>query len=150
MVNKVNNKGTNALLQIETGNLATMREEEWMGKKKEIKEVIVILREEAYRAQNAIKIKEIKEVIEQRCQHFQNNQRKMIDSLTNNQKKSIQIDRIMVIADQGKHIVTDPTEVKKEVNKYYTKAFRRRKTDFERLNESWKKQYEPRDYIEQE
>ncbi len=74
----------------------------------------------------------------------------MIDSLTNNQKKSIQIDRIMVTEDQGKHIVTDPTEVKKEVNKYYTKAFRRRKTDFERLNESWKKQYEPRDYIEQE
>ncbi len=39
MVNKVNNKETNTLLQIETGNLATMREEEWMGKKKEIKEV---------------------------------------------------------------------------------------------------------------
>ena len=34
MVNKVNNKGTNTLLQIETGNLATMNEEEWMGKKK--------------------------------------------------------------------------------------------------------------------
>ena len=39
---------------------------------------------------------------------------------------------------------------KRKLEKYYTKAFKRRKTDFERLNKSWKKQYEPRSYIEQE
>ena len=56
----------------------------------------------------------------------------------------------MVTTEQDKYIETNSKEIKNEVEKYFTKAFKRRKTDFERLNESWKKQYEPRSYIEQE
>ncbi len=95
-------------------------------------------------------MKEINEAVEQRCQYFQNNQRKMIDFLTNNPKKSIQINRIMITTEQDKYIETEPKEVRKEVEKYFTKVFKRRKTDFERLNESWKKQYKPRSHIKQE
>ena len=47
-----------------------MKETKWKEKKKEIKEVIAILREEAYRAQNSIKIKKINKAIEQRYQYF--------------------------------------------------------------------------------
>jgi len=150
IIKEFNNKTENIMLQIETNNLTTMEATEWKEKNKEIKEVIAALKEEAYRAQNTIKMREINKAIEQRCQHFQDNQRKMIDSLTNNSKKSIKIDRVMITTKQNQFIETDPKKVKKEVKEYYTKAFKRRKTDFERLNESWKKQYESRSHIEQE
>src|SRR5438552_18318914 len=100
MVRKFNKEVKNAGLYIGEENYMTIKEAKWKEKKKEIKEVIVILREEAYRAQNSIKMKEINKAIEQRCQYFQNNQRKMIDSLTNNSKKSVQINRVMVITEQ--------------------------------------------------
>src|SRR5438552_9547428 len=128
----------------------TIKKAKWKEKKKEIKEVIAILIEETYRAQNSIKIKKINKAIEQRCQYFQSNQRRIIDLLTNNSKKSVQINRVMVTTEQDKYIETNPKEIKNEVEKYFTKAFKRRKTDFKRLNESWKKQYEPRNYIKQE
>ena len=56
----------------------------------------------------------------------------------------------MVTTEQDKYIKTNSKEIKNEVEKYFIKAFKRRKTDFERLNESWKRQYKPRSYIEQE
>src|SRR6266513_1124005 len=90
---KFNSELKNTILRIEIGSLTMGGENKWREKKKEIKEVIATLREEAYRTQNSIKLKEINEAIEQRCQHFQSNQRKMIDSLTNSSKKSVQIDR---------------------------------------------------------
>jgi CRISPR/Cas system-associated endoribonuclease Cas2 len=95
-----------------------------------------LLREEAYRVQNSIKMKEINKTIKQRCQYFQSNQRRMINLLTNNSKKSVQINRVMVTTEQNKYIETNPKEIKNEVEKYFTKVFKRRKTDFKRLNES--------------
>ena len=68
-------------------------------------------------------MREINKAIEQRCQYFQNNQRKMIDSLTNNPKKSIQIDRVMITTEQDKYIETDPKKVKKEVRKILYQSF---------------------------
>ena len=147
---KFNSELRNTTLRIEIDNLMGGGEVKWREKKKEIKEVITTLREEAYRTQNSIKLKEINEAIEQRCQYFQSNQRKMIDSLTNSSKKSVQIDRVMVAKGQDKYIEMDPREICKEVEEYYIKAFKRRKSDFERLDTKWKKQYEPRDYIKQE
>ena len=108
------------------------------------------LREECYRIENLAKTKAINEAIIQRCQDFQDNQRKMINSLTNTQKKSIKIDRIMVTTEQEKFIETRPQEISKQVEDYYIKAFGRRKANFNRLDKGWKEQYEPRDYIEQE
>jgi hypothetical protein len=150
MIRKFNKEIENTILRIEEEDLTTIEETKWKEKKKEIKEITTILREEAYRTQNAIKMKEINKAIEQRCQYFQNNQRRMIDSLTNNPKSLVQIDRIMVTTEQNKYIETDSKKIKKEVEGYFTKAFKRRKTDFKRLSESWKKQYESRSYIEQE
>jgi hypothetical protein len=149
MIEKFNKEVKNTILRIDKNSLATIEEAKWGEKRKEIKEIITALKEEAYRIQNSSKMKEINEAVEQRCQYFQNNQRKMIDSLTNNPKKSIQINRIMITTEQDKYIETEPKEVRKEVEKYFTKVFKRRKTDFERLNESWKKQYEPRSHIKQ-
>jgi hypothetical protein len=150
IIEKFNKEVKNTILRIDKNSLATIEEVKWGEKRKEIKEIITVLKEEAYRIQNSSKMKEINEAVEQRCQYFQNNQRKMIDSLTNNPKKSIQINRIMITMEQDKYIETEPKEVNKEVEKYFTKVFKRRKTDFERLDKSWKKQYEPRSYIEQE
>jgi ribonuclease HI/endonuclease/exonuclease/phosphatase family metal-dependent hydrolase len=149
-IRKFNKEIDNTILRIEEEDLTTIEEIKWKEKKKEIKEITITLREEAYITQNVAKMKEINKAIEQRCQYFQDNQRKMIDSLTNNPKNMIQIDRIMVTTEQNKYIETDPKKIKKEVEGYFTKAFKRRKTDFERLSESWKQQYEPRSYIEQE
>ena len=86
-IRKFNKEIDNTILRIEEEDLTTIEEIKWKEKKNEIKEITITLREETYRTQNVAKMKEINKAIEQRCQYFQDNQRKMIDSLTNNPKK---------------------------------------------------------------
>jgi hypothetical protein len=138
----------NPILKISENNYSAIKDIQWNEWKKEIKGTISALREECYRIENSTKLKAINEAIIQRCQDLQNNQRRVINSLTNNWKKSIKIDRIMVTTEQNKYIHDRPEEVNKRVEDYYTKAFGRRKANFKRLNKSWKDQYEPREYIE--
>ena len=140
----------NPALKIQKNDNTTIENIQWGEWKKDIREVTLALREECYRIENLAKTKAINEAIIQRCQDFQDNQRKMINSLTNTQKKSIKIDRIMVTTEQEKFIETRPQEISKQVEDYYIKAFGRRKANFNRLDKGWKEQYESRDYIEQE
>ena len=128
----------NPILKISENNCSAIKNIQWSKWKKKIKGTISALREECYRIENSIKLKAINEAITQRCQNLQNNQRRVINSLTNNWKKSIKIDRIMVTTEQNKYITTEPKEVNKRIEDYYTKAFGRRKANFKRLNKSWK------------
>jgi len=76
----------------------------------------------------------------------------MISSLTNKYKTSVVIDRIMIKDEirNCKYITTQPQKVSKQVENYYKQAFKKRKTNFGSLNKSWKDQYEPRPYINQQ
>ena len=47
-----------------------------------------------------------------------------------------------------KFISTDPAKIKLQVEKYYLQAFKKRNFNFQQLSEDWKKQYEPRNYID--
>jgi hypothetical protein len=76
----------------------------------------------------------------------------MISSLTDSFKTSVKIDRILVTdnlaspADQiniTNYISTQSQVIKQQVKNYYSKAFQKRKTNFNSLNEEWKNQYEP-------
>jgi hypothetical protein len=121
---------------------------DWLAWKKEIKEAILPIKEKCIRAENQTRNKQIESAIAQRCINFKENQKKMISSLTNSYKDSICIDRIMVDQEEdNKFITTNPTTIKQQVEDYYTKAFKKRKSNFQQLNDEWKKQYEPRDYI---
>ena len=67
----------------------------------------------------------------------------MINSLINNYHERIQIDRLKIIDFDGKeYITTDPRKIKKGVEEYYNKTFKRRKSNYNNLNAEWKKQYE--------
>jgi exonuclease III len=95
--------------------------------------------------------KEIKEAIDERCLNLQINQRKIVQSLTNNFQEKIQIDRIKVRDTQGEeYIETLDKEVLKQTEEHYKKAFGKRATNFQSLSKSWKDQYKPRNFIKQE
>jgi hypothetical protein len=49
-----------------------------------------------------------------------------------------------------KYITTQPQKVSRQVESYYKQAFKKRKTNFKSLSKSWKDQYKPRKYIEQQ
>ena len=82
----------------------------------------------------------------------------MIRSLTGNFGTKVNIDRIMMTKEtidskgnncQFKYITTKPHEVKSQVEEYYTKAFGKRRSNFESMSKSWRDQYKPREYIEE-
>jgi len=118
--------------------------------KNEIKEIIQALKEESIRSDNYIQSKQIEKAITQRCLDFKDNQKRMISSLTDNPKKSVNIDRIMI--EKGNNndnfISTNPTTIKDQVEEYYQQAFKKRNSNFHQLSDKWKKQYEPKKYID--
>ena len=72
----------------------------------------------------------------------------MISSLTNQHKSSVHIDRIVVEQENKPgYISTEPDEIKKQVEEYYSQAFKKRNTNFQQLNKEWKDQYKPKEYI---
>ena len=72
----------------------------------------------------------------------------MINSLTNNYTNKIQIDRItkLNLDNNTKFIITNPDEIHNKVKKYYN-IFRRRKSNFNNLDNFWKNQYESLSHI---
>ena len=61
----------------------------------------------------------------------------MIISLIDNYRETVQIDRIKVLDNDGNEYITiELKEIKKEVENYYKKAFKRRKANFNNLNQS--------------
>ena len=94
---------------------------------------------------------EIKKAIQERCRNLKENQRKVVQGLTNNFRSKISIDRIRIQDDLGREYITvDKKEILCQTEAYYKKAFKKRNCNFESLDEEWKKQYEPLDEVKEE
>src|SRR5438876_11335026 len=74
----------------------------------------------------------------------------MINSLTDQKKGNIILDRILVKNQQNIHISTDPSEILKITKEYYEEAFKTRSSNFDLLNEEWKEEYSPKTKIKEE
>ena len=130
-----------------TSNISDTPWKEWINN---LQENIQTIKEVNYREEAIIKEKEIKKAIEKRCLDLENNQKRMINSLTGQKKNNITLNRILIKDQQSIHISTDPQEVLKETAKYYKEAFKTRNSNYELLNEDWKKEYLPKSYIKKE
>lgn len=81
--------------------------------------------------------KEIKKAIEDRCLDLQRNQSRIVQTLTNNFRDKITIDRIKVKNAQGvEYIETLGEEILQQTENYYKKTFRKRNSNFKDLEES--------------
>lgn len=148
LIEKFNNKKISAWPINQHHDIQDINMATWISWKKDIKETIQMLKEESIRIENQKTDKSIKEAIIQRCANLKESPGKMISSLTNQHKSSVYIDRIVIKQDGGsEYISTDPAETKKQVENYYTQAFGKRKSNFQRLSKEWKKEYRPKDYI---
>jgi len=116
--------------------------------KTQIVENINILKKINYREESLIREKEIKKSIEKRCQNLLTNQRRMINSLTNQKKNNILLNRILVKDTQEPYIATNKKEVLETTQKHYEEAFKTRSSNFDFLNEDWKREYMPIQDIE--
>jgi hypothetical protein len=69
---------------------------------------------------------EIKKAIQERCRNLQENQRKVVQGLTNNFRSKINIDRIRIQDDLGREYITiDREEILHQTEAYYKKAFKK-------------------------
>jgi len=92
---------------------------------------------------------EIQKAIEVRCKNLKNNQRRIVQTLTNNFRDKIIIDRIKIIDEENKEYLTiDKEEILNQTELYYQEAFRKRNSNFDLLDDQWKKQYEPKPEIQ--
>src|SRR5438552_7386701 len=121
--------------------------EEW---KVNIQENIKAIKEVNLREEAIIKEKEIKKAIQKRSQDLKDNQRRMINSLTNQKKGNIILDKILVKDQQSIHISTDSSEILKITKEYYKEAFKTRSSNFNLLNEEWKEEYLPKTNIKED
>jgi ribonuclease HI/endonuclease/exonuclease/phosphatase family metal-dependent hydrolase len=149
LIEDFNNKKTMIWPIKQYDDMEKINEETWIAWRKDIREIVQVLKEESIRKENQETNKQIKKAIAQRCLNLKESPKKMISSLTDQYKQTIKIDRIIVKGEDGaEHITTDPSEVKTQVNKYYSQAFKKRSSRFQQMGKEWKEQYKPRDYID--
>ena len=131
-------------------NTSNLSEIQWKDWKAQIKRNIKAVKEVNYREEAYIREKEIKKAISSRCQDLQSNQRKMINSLTNQKKNTILLDRIIVKDPLEPYIATDANKVLQTVQQHYEESFKRRNSNFDLLSEEWKNEYLPNPRINSE
>ena len=125
--------------------------EEWTNIKAQIDMAIQFLKKTSYKEEKKRMNKEIKEAIQKRCSDLQTNQRRTIQALTNSFRDKIIIDRLKIMETETKeYISTEKEEIFRQAEEYYKKVFRKRNPGFEQLNEAWKEQYQPHEYIQEE
>ena len=128
----------------------------WTKWAKELEGAIISLKDECYKKENLRKKNQIKKAIEKRCFDYKENQKRMISSLTDRKRHTVKLDRIVIQENDtsdtysSKYISTDPNTIKQQTEKFYQKAFSRRKANFNKLDNSWKDQYNPINSIDQE
>ena len=136
------------LLRFENFRKATKKSDiPWEDWKTNLQENIKTIKEINFREENAIREKEIKTAIQKRCQDLETNQKRMINSLTDQRKNTIILDRILIKSAQDPYISTDAQEILKETEQYYKETFKTRNSNFDQLNEEWKKEYLPKTNI---
>jgi hypothetical protein len=129
----------------------TISGEEVIRKKNQIREATNLLKKISYREEKKRQNEEIKKALQQRCTDLKTNQRRVIQTLTNSFRDQIVIDRIKVQnQSEEPYITTQREEIFHQIQKYYKEAFRKRDAGFDYLSDSWKEQYRPKDFIEEE
>src|SRR5438034_11846974 len=79
---------------------------------------------------------------------LKDNQKRMINSITNQEMKSIVIDRLVVDNDNDLSLITDPTSIKHLVNEHFQKCpgvINRDKS----IPDEWIHQYTPKEHIDE-
>ena len=104
-------------------NLTDPSDIPWESWKTNLQQNIKAIKEVNYREETTIKEKEIKKAIQTRVQDFETNQKRMINSLTNQRKNTIVVDRILIKDQYNPYISVDSQEVLKETEKHYNRSF---------------------------
>ena len=148
LIEEFNKENTSMWAITQHNKIQDINMKSWIAWKKDITEAIQALKKECIRKKNQETSEKIKKAISQRCTDLKENPKKMINSLTNQYKNSVSIDRIIVNQENNiKYISTDQKEIKNQVENYYLKAFGKRNSNFQNLSKEWKDQYKPKEYI---
>ncbi|CAB4478951.1 unnamed protein product [Rhizophagus irregularis] len=90
-----------------------------------------------------LKNDKIKEAIDKRCADLADNQRRMIDNITENEMKKIFIDRVLIDDKDGNSIlVTDENKIKDITKDHFQNAAGSKNRTIDDLQE-WSDEYEP-------
>src|SRR6266542_3939810 len=96
-------------------------------------------------AARSFKDKKIKDYIQQRCDDYQDNKRRMINSLTEKNLKKISIETVYKKDNEVEVLITDPDIVMKETNQHFqTIAGAVNKEKILVEGDRWYKQYDPK------
>ena len=93
------------------------------------------------------------EKVEARFGMIDKEERKMINSILEKPWRRILIDKVIVQDTESKDtkiLLTDSDEVKKAADEYYMDQFKTCKHQFDSITEEWKKEYTPKEDIEEE
>jgi hypothetical protein len=90
--------------------------------------------------------KQIKKFVNQCCDDYYDNQKHMIDSFLERNKRTIIIDRVLQTKDNQQVLVTDPDEIKRLTNDHFQNCAGGHHTP-RQIPDQWKPQYEPRSDI---
>src|SRR6266498_3104700 len=108
-------------------------------------EVKSILQTKYKLAARSFKDKKIKDYIQQRCDDYQDNKRRMINSLTEKNLKKISIETVYKKDNEVEVLITDPDIVMKETNQHFqTIAGAVNKEKILVEGDHWYKQYDPK------
>ncbi|PKK56691.1 hypothetical protein RhiirC2_828242, partial [Rhizophagus irregularis] len=90
-----------------------------------------------------LKNEKIKEAVDKRCADLADNQRRMIDNITENEIKKIFIDRVLIDDEEGNSfLVTDENKIKDITRDHFQNAAGSKNRTIEDLHE-WFDEYEP-------
>jgi hypothetical protein len=93
----------------------------------------------------------IKQALEERCQNLRINRKRIVQTLTNNFRDKIIIDRLKVKDEEGEDYITiQKDKIFQQINQHYQETFKKRNDNFACLSPEWQKQYSPREYIKTE
>jgi exonuclease III len=91
---------------------------------------------------------EIKKAIEKRLNDFKDNQKAMINSLLNREKRNIITDSVIAEENGKQSILVNPQEVKSHVAQSFENWTKKRITDFNNIDRNWNNIYKPQKTIE--
>ncbi|RHZ86814.1 hypothetical protein Glove_44g9 [Diversispora epigaea] len=92
----------------------------------------------------------IKEVVEKRLSDFVNNQKRMINNMLGQDKRTIISDSVIIKEHGDSTLVSDPEEVKNHIASSFEKWIQKRETMIDELNEFWYNVFKPKSNINQQ
>ena len=119
--------------------------------RKKLVEKLILLKEKYdkifIKDHNAYKESKINAAIDRRCNDLMDNQKRLINNITNKEFKAIVIDRILTKNESGEYeLITEPEKIKEETVKHF-KTVAGSKNSIKEINGIWEKQYSPKEEI---